>query len=240
MQQCLEHDEVGPGDGLQVDALPVVGEVGRGRAARVDDDEPTGRASSREVPDEGRHRLGDIAAEQQDRAGGVEVGDGEGHPPVHPERPVGGGRRGGHAEAAVVVDVLGAQRDPGELAELVGLLVRQPATAEDGHRVRTVLGRDLTEPPGEEVEHLVPARRVQLAVGAAHQGSGEPVGGAQHLGGGPPLAAHAAPVGREVAGRDLDPLTLRLQTHRALQRAVGAVAVDHQMPSSARRAPRRT
>ena len=30
VQQRLEHDEVGPGDGLQVDALPVVGEVGRG------------------------------------------------------------------------------------------------------------------------------------------------------------------------------------------------------------------
>ena len=46
-----------------------------------------------------------------------------------------------HAPPAVVVDLAGAERDPGELAELVGLLVGQSAAAEDRDGVGPVTPR---------------------------------------------------------------------------------------------------
>ena len=60
---------------------------------------------------------------------------------VDAERAVAGGRRRRHAEPAVVVDAARAEREPGELAELVGLLVREAAAAEDADRVRAVRRR---------------------------------------------------------------------------------------------------
>ena len=65
---------------------------------------------------------------------------GNGSPRSRPKArlPARRGRR--HAPAAVVVDLAGAERDPGELAELVGLLVGQPAAAEHGDRVGPALG----------------------------------------------------------------------------------------------------
>ena len=49
---------------------------------------------------------------------------------VDPERLQARHRRRGHAEAAVIVDVAGIQADAGELAEQIGLLVGEPAAAE--------------------------------------------------------------------------------------------------------------
>ena len=62
--------------------------------------------------------------------------DRERQPAVDAEGPVARRRGRRHAEPAVVVDVPGAERDPRELAELVGLLVGQPAAAEDADRSR--------------------------------------------------------------------------------------------------------
>ena len=64
-------------------------------------------------------------------SGGREIRQRERQPAVDAERPRPGRRRRGHAEPAVVVDVRGAQRDPGELAQRVRLLVGQAAAAED-------------------------------------------------------------------------------------------------------------
>ena len=50
----------------------------------------------------------------------------ERHPTVDAERAVARSRSGRHAEAAVVVDSARAERESGELAQLVGLLVREP------------------------------------------------------------------------------------------------------------------
>ena len=71
----------------------------------------------------------------------VEVGDRERQPAVDAERAVAGRRGGRHAEPAVVVDARGAERQPGELAELVRLLVGEAAAAEDADRIRPVLAR---------------------------------------------------------------------------------------------------
>ena len=69
----------------------------------------------------------------------VEVLERERKPPVDAERPVAGRRGRGHAEPAVVVDAARAQGEPGELAELVCLLVGEATAAEHGDGVGAVL-----------------------------------------------------------------------------------------------------
>ncbi len=149
VQALGEHDvrdaeqqrEVGAGDGLHMDAGALVGEP-RGRAApRVDDDEPAAGAGALQVRQERRHRVADVRPEQQHRVGGVEIGERERQAAVDAERAIRGGRCRRHAEAAVVVDAGRAQRDARELAELVRLLVREPAAAEDPDRIRAVSAR---------------------------------------------------------------------------------------------------
>ena len=98
--------------------------------------------------------------------------NGNGMPAVDAERPGRCGGRRGHAEPAVVVDVRRAQPDPGELAQLVGLLVGQPAAAEAAHRVRPVrawVARDGRRRPG-------PAPRPSSPGAAARRGSPGPAG----------------------------------------------------------------
>ena len=75
--------------------------------------------------------------------------------------PAAGGAR--HAVAAVVVDVRGAERDPGELAEQIGLLVGQRARTEHADRVGPVLALDALEGLGDHIEGSVPACRRQFA-----------------------------------------------------------------------------
>ena len=88
----------------------------------------------------------------------------ERQPAVEPEGPLMRGRRGRrHAEAPVVVDLRGAEHDPGELAERVRLLVGQPAAAEDPARVRAVRRPRAGEPLGDPVEGLLPGGRLEPA-----------------------------------------------------------------------------
>ena len=149
---------------------------------------------------------------------------------VDAERPVAPRpRRRRHAEPAVVVDVRRAQRDPGELAQLVRLLVGQPAAAEHGDRVGAVLGAGCAasrRPRGRAPRPRSPARARRRA---ADQRGGEPVGAVEQLGAGPALLAQAAAVGREVGrGGDRRPRVAgsAVSVMRALQRAVRAVRVD--------------
>jgi hypothetical protein len=176
------------------------------------------------VPYEGRHRLGDVAADQQDRTRGGDVGDRHGQSPVQAERPVLGGGRRGHAEAAVVVDVRGAQRHPGELAELVRLLVGQPAATEDRGGLTPVRALDPADLGGDPVQRGIPGDRFQRRVPARpHQGDGQPVGRVEQISGGPSLLTQrsaAAAVGRDVVARCDRAGT---DEHPALQGAVRTV-----------------
>ena len=123
----------------------------------------------------------------------------------------------------------GAQRDPRELAQLVGLLVGQPAAAEHRHGVRArALARIAAQPVGDEVERARPS--VAGSSSPSHRGPAGVVsrsGALQDRGGGPALLAQPAAVGREVAAVDRDacrrPGGERLG---ALQRAVRAVRRD--------------
>ena len=136
-----EQGEVGAGQRLQVQPAAVGGEGGGGGAPGVDDDQAAGVAGPLEVLDEGRHGLGDVGAEHQDGAGGVEVREREREPAVQAEGAHAGRGGRGHAEPPVVVDPRGAQSQPGELAQLVGLLIGEAAAAEHADGVRPVLER---------------------------------------------------------------------------------------------------
>ena len=90
-----------------------------------------------EVPHDGRHRLGQVAADEQDRFGVRNVGERKRQARDRSRTPSTARRRGRrHAESAVVVDVRRAQRDARELSEQIRLLVRQRAAAEHGDGVR--------------------------------------------------------------------------------------------------------
>jgi hypothetical protein len=187
VQQRVGHCEIGAGGGLQVPGRL----AGGGGGPWVDHDLGTAAlALPGQVTAERGHRLRDVRADQQQRVRGADVGQRERQPAVHPERPVARRGRGGHAEPAVVVDVPGAQHDPGELAQRVRLLVGQPAAAEHGDGVPSVprLGPgDLGDHDGER---LFPGGRAQpTALAVAQQRRGQPVRVVEQLGRGPALLA---------------------------------------------------
>ena len=226
----VEHAErercVGARAELQVHATAVE-RLGGGRGEpRVGDHEPAGVGRAHEVGEEGRHRLGGVGAEQEHGVRRPDVGDREGEPPVEAEAADAGRRGRAHAPAAVVVDLARAQRHSRELAQLVGLLVRQSTTAEDRHRVASVCRLRPDDAVGHDVERIVPRRGHELAV-AAHEGSREASRCAEQLGARPALLAQPSPVGREAARRDGEVGRRRAREgHRALQAAVGAVGRD--------------
>ena len=214
VQQAERERQVRAGRDLQVQ----VGAARGRRGARVDDDQPAAvELLVVEVDDRGRHRLGEVRADEQQHVGGGDVGQRERQPAVEPERELAGGRRRGHAEAAVVVDRGRAQRDARELAEQVGLLVRQPAAAEDADRIAAVARGDRAQLAGDAVERHVPAHRAQRRA-ARRRASAAMVrrcGVGEQLDGGPALLAEPA-----AARRDGQPAALGEQIHPALQRAV--------------------
>ncbi len=222
VQQAERQGEIGARAGRQVQ----VGLLGGAGAARVDHDQRAAVvAQFGEVAQRRRHGLGRVGADQDHAPGARDVLQRERQAAVHAERLRPGGRGGGHAEPAVVVDLRGAERHPGELAQRVRLLVGEAAAAEDAQRVRAVLGAGAQQGAGDPVQGLVPARRRQLAVGAAHQRLGQPRRALQHRRSGAALAAQRAPVHREVrALQNLDAAPLGGgQVHAALQGAVRAV-----------------
>jgi hypothetical protein len=103
-----------------------------------------------------RHRLRRVRADEDDQVRGAEVGDRKRQAPVQAERPVPGSGRGRHAEPAVVVDLACLQRDTGELAEQVGLLVGQGAAAEHRDGVPAVPFLDLADPGGHVADGFLP------------------------------------------------------------------------------------
>ena len=225
VQQTVGQCQVCAGHRLQVQARS----LGGGGTARVNHDVGgTGCSPGVEVLHGRRHGGRRVGADEQDRPGLGQVRQGKGKSAVDAEGTVarGGGRA--HAEPAVVVDHGGAQRDPGELAERVRLLVGQPATTEAADRVVAVPLLGGEDAAGDRVQCLVPGRRAQRAGpitgnGAQHRLQ-QSVRVVEQGGGAPALAAQPAAVGRE--------LLLRTQRRRppacgqhdaALQGAVRAV-----------------
>lgn len=200
---------------------------GRGTTARVDHDQAAPLAHRAEMLHRRRHGVREIAAQQHQDLAVVQVAQREGQPAVETEGPVGSCRRRGHAEPAVVVDVLGAQGESGELAELVGLLVGESPTAEDGDRIRAVFITDGADAGRDVVQRLLPGHLAE-PVGVATQRHGHPVRHAQQLCARPAFLTHPAEVGREVtrlSGERVN--SLAAETLGALQRAVRTVCLDH-------------
>lgn len=166
VQDAERQSEIGAGRGREVQAR----ELGGRRPPRVDDDQ----VGAPQVLGERRHRLGRVGPGEQHDVGVAQIGDGERHPAIGPERlaPRGGGR--GHAEPAVVVDLRRPERDAGELAEQVGLFVGQPPAAEDRDGVRSVCFLEFPQFPRDEVEREVPADGLEDAVLAHHRAGQAP------------------------------------------------------------------
>ena len=162
--------------------------------------------------------------------GAVEVLERERQPAVDAEGAVagGGGRR--HAVPAVVVDAARAEREPGELAELVGLLVGEAAAAEHADRVAPCSER-------------MPRRAVATRSSASSQlaswnAPSAPQRGAPRRWGGGAARPRSSPSctarrgswgsrGRRPsrAGVAASAASVRREGHRALQGAVRAVRV---------------
>ena len=199
VQQPVGERRVGARHRLQVQRRQLRG----GRPARIDHDE---RAAARllrlEVAHERRHRLGRVAAGEEDDVGVLEILEREGEPAVEPEGLVRRRRARRHAVAAVVVDVGGADGDAGELAEEVGLLVGQRAAAEDADGIGAVRADRVADAEGDAIEGVAPADGHQAAGPIAGQRLTQPLGMVDDRGGVPPLGAQRAGVDREGAVAD--------------------------------------
>ena len=172
-----------------------------------------------------RHGNRRVAAHQQN---GFSVGDvlqGEGKPPVHAQCPGSRRRRGGHAEAAVVINVGRAQRHPREFAQQIGLFIGQGAAAEDAHGVPAILGLSGLNRPGYGGNRLVPGGGRQFPGGIADKGGEQPVRVAERVCRGPSLDAERALVDGKIGiGGNRRPAPIIVELHSALERAVGAVS----------------
>ena len=154
---------------------------------------------------------------------------GNGRPRSMPKARMPGGRGRGHAEPSVVVDVPGPQRDPGELAQRVRLLVGQAAAAEDRDRVAAVLRpgcRGCRRRPGR-------APRPRWPAAAARPGRSRTSGVVSRSGWSSSSAAvqpfwHRPPrlVGNCRGRTSTRPSASARERHAALQGAVRAVGGD--------------
>ena len=116
-----------------------IGGLGGGRATRISDDQATTSGALRvEILHDRGHGFGGVGADQQDGVGTRDILEREGQAAVDSERPGPRCSPGSHAEAAIVVDIGGANREAGELAEHIGFLVGQAARAEHAHCIKSV------------------------------------------------------------------------------------------------------
>ena len=139
------------------------------------------------------------------------------------------GDAGGVAQPGAVVDVVGVEAGPDQLLEEVGLLVGALRRAEPGDRGRAALGVDLGQPPGDQVERLLPGglaevRQHLVVVDQAARLAPRPCR--------PPALALAVPAAVARAGRVRPPLSC-LRSARSSTSSLYP-------PSPCRRARRRT
>jgi hypothetical protein len=126
-------------------------------SARIDDDMGgTGGPARIEELHRRWHRLGRVGSDKKDGLGFGDVGQWERQSAVNSERSIRRRRGRGHTETSVVVDHRGPERDPGELAECVRLLVSESTTAEASDRIRAIGGPQLGDLGDHKAERLVP------------------------------------------------------------------------------------
>ena len=84
------------------------------------------------------------------------------------------GHAGGVAQPGAVVHVVGVEPGPDQLLEEVGLLVGALGRAEAGDRAGPAVGADLGQPPGDQVQRLLPGRlpEVRQHLGVVDQATG--------------------------------------------------------------------
>jgi hypothetical protein len=184
------------------------------------------RALRLEVAHEGRHRLGRVAAGEQDGVGALEILERERQAAVEAEGAQRRRRARRHAVAAVVVDVGGADGHPRELAEEIRLLVGQRAAAEDADGILAVRAHGVADAEGDAVERVAPADRHEPAGAIARQRLTQPLGVVDDGSRVPALRAQRAGVDREGAVADHRQRRRRARDDAALQRAVRAMRLD--------------
>ena len=143
---------------------------------RRDRDDPRGRRTERSLAQPQEDRAGlvlGLEADQHDGVGALEVGVGHRAVAGTAQHHLGGEERRllGRERTGPEVDVVGAERDPGELAVGEAVLGGDPATGQHADRA----GRGQTA--GGDRERLGPGRRPELAVLVADLRVGQPVTG---------------------------------------------------------------
>lgn len=154
VQHRVEQHQVGAGQDRQMQ----VGHRGGVGAARVDHDDlhlGIGCARLFNAAEHDRVRIGGVAAGHQQAVGFVDVGV-AGRRCIGAQRLLVAGHGGGHAQARVGVDVVGADQPLGELVEYVIVLGEQLARDVERHRIRAVLADDAGKARGRVVERLLP------------------------------------------------------------------------------------
>ena len=224
MQETRRQRPIRSGCRLQVQRSG----LGGGRAARIDHDEFAAAGSLLvEILHQRRHRLGRVAAREEHGLGPRNIGDRKGEAAIDAESLEPGGCSRRHAEPPIVVDVRGADRHPGELAEQVGLLVGQAAAPEHGDRVGAVLSLDRGQAARHEIERFVPTGGTEwVALPVADERRQQTVGRVEQGGCCPSLAAETSAIGGKIARRDGQASVVGgQQRHAALQGTIRAVGV---------------
>ena len=163
MQQAVGEGGVAAGAQTQMQVGPLRG----GRQAGVGDNQFAAvGALPLKVLHQRRHRLGGIAAGQQDDAGAGDVVQRKRQPPVQAQSADAGsgGRR--HTKTPVVVNVGGLQRHAGELAQQVALFISQRTAAENPDGVGAVSRPRFPKRRRNPPQRIIPTRRMQDAGGA--------------------------------------------------------------------------
>ena len=145
------------------------------RHPRIGDDQLAALvAAAPDVVGGDRRALADVGARDEHHLRLGDVGPRDGAA-VHAERQFVGGAGRNHAQAAVVIDVPGAERDAREFAEQVGLLGGQRRAAVDRDGILAVFLLDFAQAPRREVQSLVPdglAEALRVRISGSSRRSG--------------------------------------------------------------------
>ncbi len=212
-----------PGRGTQVQHA-VVGELDPARVDRHELHPAQRRLLDARADD--RVALGRVGADQDRRAGVVEVEEGA-RRAGQTEGLAQGEARRRVADAAAVVDVVGADRGAHQALHRVAVLVGGAARRQAGDRVRPVVGLDPRQLGLDAVQRLLPRRDPEVAV-LPDQRRGQAVAAAAELVREAALEAGVALVGGPVGrGRDARHLAVaRMGLEAATDAAVAAGGRD--------------
>ena len=155
-QQAHEQRHVA----IRPDRQVQVGDIGRHRAARIDDDDlhagPGGLGGGEALVDD-RMAPGEVGTGQDDQIGKLDVLIGTGNG-IGAESTAMAGDRGGHAQARIGVDIGRADEALHQLVGDVVVLRQQLAGNVEGHRIGAMLGDRFGKAGGDKVKRFVPAR----------------------------------------------------------------------------------